>query len=268
MTATNDPEFATNLSKAAKGKAHYFALVVKGSDILLALNKKPIKGGAIKEMKRELGGKAVYSGICQGVDGDLQFRSTDEMPSKLEKAIRTFAKDNAGKSVKPVFVLVSNLKDIGADEDEDDDKAGPSAEALAHIKVLGATVGDFDKARKASAAAIKAEHRRFAAIKEAAKDAQARNKAGDRAAGDTVKLAKAYVETFGKLLDSHKTADASLMVERKALDAASDKRAKADPLKAVPPARVASFEKSVKAASDDVEKQIKMLQKIAKAMGV
>jgi len=31
---------------------------------------------------------------------------------------------------------------------------------------------------------------------------------------------------------------------------------------------VASFEKSVKAASDDVEKQIKMLQKIAKAMGV
>ena len=259
MPVQPDPDFAPMITKAIGGKAHFFALVSKGADIALTLSKKPIKGSAIKTLKKDLGGGAVYEGLVAGAASGLEFQSLDEIPSKFAKAIKNYISEHGGKSTKPVFKQVAKLGTVESAEQG----ADPTL-----IKSIVSAIKGFDATRKSTVGAIKAEHGHFAAVKTAAGEAKEAAKAGDSQARETVKLAISYADTFKTLRSEFEAADKAQMTERAVLAEATDKRAGPDALKNIPAARVAKFEAAAKAAFEKTGKGLKLLERIRNKIGL
>jgi hypothetical protein len=89
----------------AKKKPRFFAIIVKGPEVLsLMVQKKPFRDSMLRSERREEGGKAVVEGICQGEGGtDLVFKVEGKTPKVKKSSLRKFISDETGLMLKPRF---------------------------------------------------------------------------------------------------------------------------------------------------------------------
>ena len=104
-----------NALKATDAKPHYFALVLKGSEGLLVVDKRKIAPPMIDAAKKKVGSNTVVRGICFGEDGSTVFQ-TLKPAGNVAATIKKAAQSQAGLSIKP------ELR-VGAADDGDEDEA-------------------------------------------------------------------------------------------------------------------------------------------------
>ena len=104
-----------NAVKATDAKPHYFALVLKGSEGLLVVDKRKIAPPMIDAAKKKAGSSTVVRGICFGEDGSTVFQ-TLKSAGNVAATIKKAAQTQAGLSIKP------ELR-VGAADDGDEDEA-------------------------------------------------------------------------------------------------------------------------------------------------
>jgi hypothetical protein len=98
--------------KQAKRKPRYFAIVANGNEILsLMMQKKPFRPAAVKQERREEGGKQTYQGVCQGTSGTiLAFKFDSGTPKFKPGRLRKYIAETTGVMVKPEFQTQPNVK--------------------------------------------------------------------------------------------------------------------------------------------------------------
>ncbi len=97
-------DLKTALTQARK-KPRYFAIIVKGPEVLsLMVQKKPFRDSALRSERREEGGKEVVEGVCQGEGGtSLVFKVEGKTPKVKKASLRKFISDETGLMLKPRF---------------------------------------------------------------------------------------------------------------------------------------------------------------------
>ncbi len=123
---TLETELATAL-RAARTKRMFFALIAKGLDGKLLVDKKKIPAKEIADAKKECGGSTIYRGRCLGEDNGttLVFEVVQEPPGTLAATARKIIKEHAGLVFKAVeFRVVADAED---EADEHEHEAPPSA---------------------------------------------------------------------------------------------------------------------------------------------
>jgi hypothetical protein len=95
--------------KQAKSKPRYFAIVANGKEILsLIMQKKPFRPAAVKQERREEGGKQTYQGVCQGTTGStLAFKFAGGPPKFKPGRLRKFIAATTGLMVKAEFGVMT-----------------------------------------------------------------------------------------------------------------------------------------------------------------
>jgi hypothetical protein len=89
----------------ARKKPRHFAIIANGADVLAVVaQKKPIRAGTLRKLRREKKGKQVIAGTCQGDGGaTLVFKVTGEAPKIKKSKLRAFISDETGLMIKPRF---------------------------------------------------------------------------------------------------------------------------------------------------------------------
>jgi hypothetical protein len=98
---------------AAKGSEFFFAVVIKGGDSVLLVDKKKVSPKDIADAKKRCGGTSVVEGRCFGADGKLVFETRKEPPSTLATALKEAMKRDAG-----VTLAVDTRQGTDADKSE------------------------------------------------------------------------------------------------------------------------------------------------------
>jgi hypothetical protein len=96
----------------ARKKPRHFAIIAKGPEILaLVAQRKPIRAGMLRQLRREKKGKQVIQGICQGEGGtSLVFKVEGEAPKIKKSRLREYISGEAGLMVKPTFTAAATPK--------------------------------------------------------------------------------------------------------------------------------------------------------------
>lgn len=112
-----DPQLAKKLS-AAKESQHRFALICKGPKLLgLVLSKTSLEG--LTKLKTELGGNAVYKGVCEGSEGALVFTLVaDKAPTEDAKLTKFVRKVSGSNSLKARFALLGGGEEKKSGEED------------------------------------------------------------------------------------------------------------------------------------------------------
>lgn len=94
--------------RQARSKPRYFGIVAKGNEITgLIAQRKPIRPGILRKMRRDKGGKQIFTGICQGDGGTtLVFKVEGEIPKIKKSRLREFISEATGLMTKPRFETV------------------------------------------------------------------------------------------------------------------------------------------------------------------
>ncbi len=91
------------LLNAAKTKPCNFVLAANGGDVALILSRKAIGGAIKKAAKTKAGGGKIYSGVVQGGSDGFTFRSPDQVPGSVTKAVRQYIKRETGLTIATDF---------------------------------------------------------------------------------------------------------------------------------------------------------------------
>jgi len=91
--------------KQARRKPRHFAIVSKGSEVLgMIAQRRPIRSGAVRQLRHETGGNQITQGVCQGDGGAaLIFKVSGEAPRIAESRLRKFIAEQTGLTIKPQF---------------------------------------------------------------------------------------------------------------------------------------------------------------------
>ena len=97
-------DLATALRQARR-KPRHFGMIARGAEILALLaQRKPIRPGILRQIRRDKGGKQIVIGICEGVGGaSLAFKVDGELPKVKKSRLREFISEATGLMVKPHF---------------------------------------------------------------------------------------------------------------------------------------------------------------------
>jgi hypothetical protein len=89
----------------ARKKPRNFAIISKGPEVVaLVVQKRPIRPGVVRRMRRERGGKQIFEGICQGEGGAaIVFKANGEEPTIKKSTLRNFIREATGLMIKPRF---------------------------------------------------------------------------------------------------------------------------------------------------------------------
>jgi hypothetical protein len=89
----------------ARRKPRYFAIIAKGIEVLAMIaQKRPIRPGTVRQLRREKGGKQIIEGICEGDGGtSLVFKVNGEAPKIKKSTLRKFIAEETGLTLKPRF---------------------------------------------------------------------------------------------------------------------------------------------------------------------
>ncbi|MGH8797792.1 MAG: hypothetical protein ACREXI_12105 [Caldimonas sp.] len=105
-------------AKAASGKPHFFAMIIKGGvEGMLIVDKRKIASKLIDAAKKEFNTSTVVKGVCFGEDDSLVFETAKPV-GNLTAAAKRMAQVHAGLSIKPEFK-------VGRDDEHVDDDATP-----------------------------------------------------------------------------------------------------------------------------------------------
>src|SRR5690349_10385202 len=117
---TVDSDLASAL-RQAKTKRMFFALIAKGLDGKLLVDKKKISAKEIADAKKECGGGTVYRGRCQGDDnGALVFEVAKEPPGTLAAATKKIIKQSAGLTFKAIeFRVAADVDEEGVEQEQE-----------------------------------------------------------------------------------------------------------------------------------------------------
>ena len=105
-----------NALKATDAKPHYFALVVKGSDGALIVDKRKPAPKAVEAAKKQLAASTVLRGVCFGADGTMVFQTVRPPGGNMAAVVKKVAQTQAGLTIKPEFRV--GAADDGEDEEE------------------------------------------------------------------------------------------------------------------------------------------------------
>lgn len=129
-------DLAKGLSKAQSARADnpaFFALVLKGSEGVLVVDRKKITTAQIAAAKKRGGGTTTVKGVCYGEDGKLIFETPEKPVPAWTVAARKAAKDHAGKSIAPVFRLGRDPDTLPEALDEQEDSPEPAPESSGKV---------------------------------------------------------------------------------------------------------------------------------------
>jgi hypothetical protein len=89
----------------ARRKPRYFAIIAKGVEVLAMIaQKRPIRPGTVRQLRRDKGGKQIIEGVCEGDGGSsLVFKVAGAAPKIKKSALRKFIADETGLMLKPRF---------------------------------------------------------------------------------------------------------------------------------------------------------------------
>jgi hypothetical protein len=89
----------------ARKKSRNFAIIGKGPEILAMIaQKKPLRTGMLRKLRRDKGGKQIIQGTCQGDGGtSLVFKVDGEAPKIKKSSLRAFISEATGLMTKPRF---------------------------------------------------------------------------------------------------------------------------------------------------------------------
>ena len=106
-----------NAVKATEAKPHYFALLLKGSEGLLIVDKRKIPSATVDAAKKKAGSSTVVRGICFGGEDSTVFQTLRSPGGNVASTIKKAAQTQAGLSIKPEL-RVGAADDGGEDEAE------------------------------------------------------------------------------------------------------------------------------------------------------
>ena len=117
MPDSIDEELLRELKTALKRQC-YFALITKGPvPLKLLVQRRPLKMGDVRAMKKECGGKQVFAGTCEGEGGkELLFTVDGKEPKVPESRFKKFVQEQTGLLIAPRFALSG---EAGESEEED-----------------------------------------------------------------------------------------------------------------------------------------------------
>ncbi len=155
MAEEKDTKLKTAL-RLAKQQPMRFAFVLAGQgEGILIVSKKKIPIKEVNEAKSESGGKKVFRGLCQVIDGKLVFDVAKEPPSTLAKTLKAVIHEKVGIILKVETRLAPDLEEEEEDEpltkqqDPDAARFANRLKALAPIVPKAeATGSDFGRQAK------------------------------------------------------------------------------------------------------------------------
>jgi hypothetical protein len=148
--ATIDPKLVKSLS-AARNSRLSFALLVKGSDGKLFVDRSRIGTAEIAAAKKEIGGGTLYQGKCQGEENGsvLVFEVASKPPDNLDDPTKKIIKKSTGLSFKAIVFRVNANVESEPDEGEVRAALGAaSANGPEKTKPQRDEAGDFPRRMK------------------------------------------------------------------------------------------------------------------------
>lgn len=110
--AEEDREDLATALRQARRKPRHFGIVARGAEILAMLaQRKPIRPGILRQLRRDKGGKQIITGICEGDGGaSLAFKVDGDLPKIKKSHLREFISEATGLMTKPRFEAGQNLE--------------------------------------------------------------------------------------------------------------------------------------------------------------
>ena len=112
-----DEELTESLRRARR-KPQHFALIARGPNCLkLLVSRRPIRGGAVRQAKKDCGGLVIYGGMCFGDGGpDMVFQVHGKEPTIPVMKFKRFILERTGLNIMPRF------EEIGEDTESDSEE--------------------------------------------------------------------------------------------------------------------------------------------------
>jgi hypothetical protein len=155
-----DKELAANL-KVAKTKPMFFAVIAKGNEGKLLVDKKKILSKICADAKKQLGGGTIFSGRVQGEDGLMVFEVGKQPPPTLAALTKKIMKRDGNLAMDVEYRVAADLSEQESAETEGAEQSNiPPAPPLAPPAPVsndtGPSANDVIKRLNAMTAAIKA----------------------------------------------------------------------------------------------------------------
>lgn len=180
----SDKALAGGLAKARTAKADkplFFAMVLKGSDGALLVERKKIAPAKIQEAKKRTGGSTVVLGVCYGEEGLLVFETAGAPGGTWAQAAKKIAKESCGATITAEFRQGRDPDSIPEPHDDEQETAEGSDEEAGD----GAAAAQWARRSKAVAprllAALKANKGDVSKLRAVFTFAQEKAAAGDHA---------------------------------------------------------------------------------------
>ena len=138
-----------NALKASAAKPYFFALVTKGGDGALMVDKRKIPPAMVDSARKKVGSSSVVRGVCFGDADMLVFETARPPGGNLASLVRKVVQTQAGMSIKPEFRLGHGDDEAGADEQEADES--PAKGGSTQASEDGSRAGTAKGNEKASA---------------------------------------------------------------------------------------------------------------------
>jgi hypothetical protein len=163
-----DTELESALDEARK-KPRYFAIVVKGQNIVkMIVQKKRIKDGDIAYAKREFSGNGSITGVCSRKGAEFVLQVLDQEPPLKALKVKEFIALETGIPIKPRWEVVTQF---GPVDDEEGQPGPPPPAPTAAPTPTPTASGRNDPTGDSPAADPKAERQKTDKIKKALKKA-------------------------------------------------------------------------------------------------
>lgn len=146
MAGDVDKELAASLQLARKKPQNFVMVALGTSCVKLLLSKKPIREGEIQKARKETKGNRVFRGVCEGGDGGLIFKVSEELPSVKEAMLKTYIAENAGLPLKVRYELVTELAPIDEEGAETEGEESPGVPPEVKVPSEGSGTTEVDDA--------------------------------------------------------------------------------------------------------------------------
>jgi len=130
-------------AKAASGKPHFFAMIIKGGvEGTLIVDKRKIASKLIDAAKKEFNTSTVVKGVCFGAEDTLVFETPRPPAGNLGSIAKRMAQVHAGLSIKPEFKLGRDDEQVSEEGDTPPAKSVPEAEETPSPEVVAKNAYD------------------------------------------------------------------------------------------------------------------------------
>jgi hypothetical protein len=121
-----------NAQKATEPKPYCFAVVLKGSDGILLVDKRKVAPAMLDAAKKKIGSTSVVRGRCYGGEGTLVFETAKPVGGTVASVVRKLMQTQAGVSFKPEFIVGRGDEELEGEEGatEETGSAAPNPKTL------------------------------------------------------------------------------------------------------------------------------------------